>query len=62
MNQWLCKRYIGKEVLRKIKGGEVILLKLFFSEPVASELENNFKILLFLVLPQIMIENSDFQG
>lgn len=62
MNQWLYKRYIGKEVLRKIKGGEVILFKLFFSEPIVSELENNCKIMLFLVLPQIMLENSDFQG
>ena len=49
-----------KEVLREITGGEVVLLKKFFSEPVVSELENNLEIMLLLSLPPIILEDSDF--
>lgn len=55
MNRWLWK-----EVLRKIKRGEVVLLKKIFLESVVSELENNLEIRLFLWLSQILLEDSNF--
>lgn len=46
--------------MREIKGGEGVLLNFFFfSEPIVSELEKCLEIVLFLVLPRIILENSD---